>query len=400
MGTATRSPLDEPPEPQRSGRLLMGTTTLDDGTDMDASSPRSRRRRGFGRGKKVAGLVVAVAVLGTAAAATSGMVGPGGSGTDRTSVLLPPATTLVKRQTLADTRDADGELGYGPAATAVSRQPGTVTWLPDSGARVTRGKPLYKVDDKPVVLMYGTTPAYRDMRIGTEGPDVRRLERNLRELGYSGFTVDGEYTGATASAVARWQDDRGLEETGVVELGRVVFAGGKVRVDSLEAETGQPIAPGQKVLTYTGTTKVVTVRLRTEDQRMAKKGAKVSVTMPDGKSVAGKVTEVATIIEPGEGPDADPETRLEALVSLSRRKAATGLDQAAVDVTFTASRREDVLTVPVSALVALREGGFGVEVVEGAKSRYLSVKTGLFAGGRVEISGDGLVEGATVGMPR
>ncbi|WP_440098538.1 peptidoglycan-binding protein [Streptosporangium sp. H16] len=378
----------------------MGTATLDDGTDMDASSPRSRRRRGFGRGKKVAGLVVAVAVLGTAAAATSGMVGPRGTGTDRTSVLLPPATTLVKRQTLADTRDADGELGYGPAATAVSRQPGTVTWLPGSGAQVTRGKPLYKVDDKPVVLMYGTTPAYRDMRIGTEGPDVRRLERNLRRLGYTGFTVDGEYTGATASAVARWQDDRGLEETGVVELGRVVFAGGKVRVDSLEAETGQPIAPGQKVLTYTGTTKVVTVRLRTEDQRMAKKGAKVSVTMPDGKSVAGKVTEVATIIEPGEGPDADPETRLEALVSLSRQKAATGLDQAAVDVTFTASRREDVLTVPVSALVALREGGFGVEVVEGAKSRYFSVKTGLFAGGRVEISGDGLVEGATVGMPR
>ncbi|MGJ6968405.1 efflux RND transporter periplasmic adaptor subunit [Streptosporangium sp. G11] len=378
----------------------MGTATLDGGADMDTSSPRSRRRRGLGRGKKIAGLVVAVVILGTAAAATSGMVGPGGTGTDRTAAVLPPATTPVKRQTLTDTRDADGELGYGPAATAVSRQPGTVTWLPDSGARVTRGKPLYKVDNEPVVLMYGSTPAYRDMRIGTEGPDVRRLERNLRELGYTGFTVDDEYTGTTASAVMRWQDDRGLEETGVVELGRVVFAGGKVRVDTLEAEAGQPIAPGQKVLTYTGTTKVVTVQLRAEDRRMAKKGAKVSVTMPDGRSVAGRVTEVATIIEPGEGPDADPETRLEALVSLGRQKAATGLDQAAVDVTFTASRREDVLTVPVSALVALREGGFGVEVVEGTGSRYLTVRTGLFSGGRVEISGDGLAEGMTVGMPK
>ncbi|MFF3440582.1 efflux RND transporter periplasmic adaptor subunit [Streptosporangium sp. NPDC002721] len=381
----------------------MGTATLDDGTDMDASPPRARRRRGPGRAGRIAGLVVAVVVLGTAAAAMSGMVGmagPSGAGTDRTAGALPPATTTVKRQTLTDTRDADGELGYGPATTAVSRRPGTITWLPDSGARITRGKPLYRVDDRPVVLMYGSTPAYRDLRIGTEGPDVARLERNLRKLGYTGFTVDDEYTGATASAVARWQDDRGLEETGVVELGRVVFAPGKVRVDSLEAEAGQPVAPGQKVLTYTGTTKVITVQLGAEDRRMARKGAEVSVTMPDGKSVAGEVTEVATVIEPGEGPDADPETRLEALVSLRRQKAASGLDQAAVDVTFTASRREDVLTVPVSALVALREGGFGVEVVEGTGSRYLAVRTGLFSGGRVEISGDGLAEGMTVGMPK
>ncbi|MEU8205061.1 peptidoglycan-binding protein [Streptosporangium sp. NPDC049046] len=378
----------------------MGTDTLDDGTDMDASSPPSRRRRGRGRGRKVAGLVVAVAVLGAATAAANGLLRPGGTGTDRTANVLPPATTTVQRQTLTDTRDADGELGYGPATTAVSRRPGTLTWLPDSGDQVTRGKPLYRVDNEPVVLMYGATPAYRDLRIGTKGADVRRLERNLRELGYTGFTVDDEYTGATASAVMRWQDDRGLAETGVVELGQVVFAGGRIRVDSLQAEAGQPVAPGQKVLTYTGTTKVVTVRLQAEDRRMAKKGAKVSVTMPDGRKVAGMVTEVATIIEPGEGPNAEPQTRLEALVSLDRQKAAAGLDQAAVDVTFTASRREDVLTVPISALVALREGGFGVEVVEGARSRYLTVKTGLFSGGRVEISGDGLDEGMTVGMPK
>ncbi|GLW11527.1 peptidoglycan-binding protein [Microtetraspora sp. NBRC 13810] len=373
----------------------MGTATLDDRADKDAAPSRSRRRRG--RGKKIAGLVVAVACAGAVAAAMNGL---GDTGTNEMTSTLPPATAVVKRETLVDTRDADGELGYGPATTSVSRQPGTVTWLPDSGAQITRGEPLYKIDNRPVVLMYGATPAYRDLRTGIEGPDVKRLERNLSELGYTDFTVDDAYTSATAAAVMRWQEDRGLEETGVVELGRVVFAGGRVRVDSLEAETGQPTAPGQKVLTHTGTTKVVTVRLQAEDRQMAKKGARVSVTLPDGDSVAGKVTEVATVIEPGEGPNADPETSLEAVVSLSRQKAVNGLDQAAVDVTFTASRREDVLTVPVSALVALREGGFGVEVVEGAKSRYLQVKTGLFAGGRVEISGDGLAEGATVGMPK
>ena len=84
----------------------------------------------------------------------------------------------------------------------------------------------------------------------------------------------------------------------------------------------------------------------------------------------------------------------------SESPASIALRKAAVDVTFTASKRKNVLTVPIAALVALQEGGYGVEVVEGGKSRYVGVKTGLFSGGRVEISGDGLAEGMSVGMPR
>lgn len=373
----------------------MGTATLDD--KVAAGGDRPRRRRG--RGRRVAGLLVAVAVIGTAGAAVNGLLN-GDRTAGKTVSALPPATTTVTRQTLLDTREADGDLGYGPTTTAVSRKPGTVTWLPDSGDTIARGKSLYRLDTKPVVLMYGKTPAYRDLRIGTEGRDVEQLERNLKALGYDGFTVDDEYTDSTADAVRQWQEDRNLDETGVVELGRVVFAAGKVRVDSLEAEAGQPTAPGQKVLSYTGTDKVITVKLETEDQRVAKEGAKASVTLPGGRTVSGKVTEVATIIEPGEGQGAEPETRVEALVSLGRQKAAKGLDKAAVDVTFTASKRKNVLTVPIAALVALQEGGYGVEVVEGGKSRYVGVKTGLFSGGRVEISGDGLAEGMSVGMPR
>ncbi|MEV4112240.1 peptidoglycan-binding protein [Nonomuraea sp. NPDC049695] len=378
---------------------VTGGATLDGKAQPDATPSRPRRRRG--RGKLVAGLltVVAVAGGGFVAVNSAGLL-KGSAGPTRSAGALPPATTTVTRQTLNDTRDADGELGYGPVSTAVSRKPGTITWLPDSGAQITRGRSLYRVDNKPVMLMYGSTPAYRDLKVGVEGKDVENLERNLSKLGYDGFTVDDEYTYDTAEAVREWQEDRGLDETGVVELGRVVFAPGKVRVESLESEEGQPTAPGQKVLTYTGTSKVVTVKLEAEDQRMARKGAKVDVTLPGGKSVKGKVTEVATVIEPAEGQNADPETRVEALVSIGTVKAAKGLDKAAVDVTFTASKRTNVLTVPVAALVALQEGGYGLEVIEGGRSRYIKVETGLFSGGRVEISGDGLTEGMTVGMPK
>ncbi|MGI5268095.1 peptidoglycan-binding protein [Nonomuraea sp. CA-218870] len=365
----------------------MGAATID-GEALGTAPPRRRRRAAWP--------VAATVLIGAVAAAGLGLFDRTPAG--RPAAALPPATATIAEETLVDTLEADGELAYGPATSAINRLRGTVTWLPASGDVITRGEPLYKVDNDPVVLLYGGVPAYRDLRTGVTGRDVENLERDLARLGYDGFTVDDAYTWATARAVMAWQDDLGLPETGVVELGRVVFADGRVRVDTLTAEIGRPAAPGQKVLGHTGTAKVVTVRLDAEDQRLAKEGAEVTVTLPGGAEVTGRITEVATVIVPGEGGQ-EPETKVEALVSLTGKKAA-GLDQAAVDVAFTADEREDVLTVPVTALVALGEGGFGVEVVEGGSTRYVSVETGLFSGGRVEITGAGLAEGMTVGTAK
>jgi hypothetical protein len=127
----------------------------------------------------------------------------------------------------------------------------------------------------------------------------------------------------------------------------------------------------------------------------------VTITLPDGRDVAGKIERLETVIETGAGGNGqdEPETVIEVTIAARDPKELAGFDQASVDVTFTAAERKDVLTVPVAALLALAEGGYGVELVEGNTTRIVAVRTGLFASGRVEISGDGLVEGATVGMP-
>jgi membrane fusion protein, multidrug efflux system len=70
-----------------------------------------------------------------------------------------------------------------------------------------------------------------------------------------------------------------------------------------------------------------------------------------------------------------------------------------VTVTLTASSASDVLAVPVAALLALAEGGYGLEVVQDGVGRVVAVQTGVFADGKVEVSGDGVVEGAVVGVP-
>jgi multidrug efflux system membrane fusion protein len=354
--------------------------------------PMRRRARAVATGGAVA------IALGAAAVAAVG-VGGGPSGTHGAAD-LPPATAPVTRQTMVDTDEVAGELGYGATTTLAGRIPGVVTAVPLAGDVVTRGRAVYRVDNTPVVLLYGAVTAYRTLAPGTTGPDVRQLEDNLRALGYGGFTVDDSYAAGTATAVRRWQKDLGLPQTGQVELGRILFAAAEIRVDAVTAGLNESTGDGAEVLRYTGTGRLVTVQLGVSRQRLARTGIAVQVRLPDATTVAGRIDRLHTVVEQPTAPNSRPETGIEVLISLADPAAAAGVEAAVVTVVFTAAERQNVLTVPVAALVALAEGGYGVEVVEGAGTRYVRVETGLFAGGRVEVSGDGLREGMTVGMPR
>jgi peptidoglycan hydrolase-like protein with peptidoglycan-binding domain len=329
-----------------------------------------------------------------AAAVAAAAVGFGGRGTDEASpVRTPPATAEVTRTTLTETMTVDGTLSHGEPTTITAKARGTITWLPREGAVITRGKAVYSVDADRRVLLYGTTPLYRTLQQGVEGKDVAMLERNLAKLGYDGFDVDDTYTWATREAVERWQDDLGLPVTGKVEPGDVVIAPGRVRVAELKKTPGAD-APGP-VLTVTGTTRRVLIDLDASDAHLVRKGLKATVELPDGNSAEGKVTRVGRVAEQKTGEDGTTAT-IEVEVSVPGLKKT--FDEAPVQVTFVSARRENVLAVPVGALVALAEGGHGVQVVENGATRYAAVDTGMFADGKVEIGG--LPEGTTVVVPK
>src|SRR5262249_33135729 len=93
-------------------------------------------------------------------------------------------------------------------------------------------------------------------------------------------------------------------------------------------------------------------------------------------------------------------TTIEVTVTIADQSKLGSLDESPVDVIFTAQQRANVLTVPVSALLALPGGGYSVEVVEGGTSRIVPVETGVFADGRVEITGNGITTGTMVGVPK
>jgi peptidoglycan hydrolase-like protein with peptidoglycan-binding domain len=342
---------------------------------------------------------VALGVCGgavVAAAAALAAVGFGGTDTKPAAATnLPPGTAPVTKTTLAQTTQVGGTLGYGNPVNVTASGHATLTWLPAAGATVQRGQPGYRADNVPVPLFYGTLPFYRTLQSGVSGPDVKELEQNLAALGYTGFTVDNDYTSSTASAVRRWQHDLGTTENGTFAPGAVVLAPGAIRVATVKAGLGDPASGA--LLTYTGTTRVVTVALDVAKQDLVKPGVAATVTLPDHRTVGGTVTTVGSVATAG--TQGNPAT-VDVSVSLADQSALGSLDQAPVDVTLVSAQVADVLTVPVAALVALAEGGYGVQVVTGSTSRYVAVQTGMFASGRVQVSGTGISAGTLVGVPR
>jgi peptidoglycan hydrolase-like protein with peptidoglycan-binding domain len=335
----------------------------------------------------------AVLVVG-AAAATIG-IGGHGSAPPSPATDLPPATAPVIRTTLTQTQDVNGTLGYGTPVPVTANGPGTITWLPEPGSVVDRGRPVCKQDDLPVPLLLGRLPLYRQLRSGLDGDDVKEVEENLAALGYRGFTVDSSYTAATASAVRKWQGDLGLVRTGVLDPADVVVAPTAFRVASVAGHVGDR-AEGQ-LLTYTGTTRVVQIALPVALQTLVRPGIAATIKLPDAKTVPGTVATVGSVAVAGRH-EGDPAT-IAVTVGVAEQAALGTLDEAPVTVKLVSATVRDVLTVPVAALTVFPDGRYAVRVATGSADHLVAVDLGMFADGRVQVSGDELTESTRVGVP-
>ncbi|WP_430784168.1 HlyD family efflux transporter periplasmic adaptor subunit [Actinoplanes sp. G11-F43] len=338
----------------------------------------------------VAGLAVVLAGSGAAVAVTRHRADP-----------APPpaapaaATTAIERRDLATTKSLDGSIGFGTARPFAGHREATVTWLPAPGTKIKRGRQLYRANDLPVPLFYGSMPLYRPITgKGLTGRDVRIVVDNLRALGYPTGPVAGEeaeLTPALIDAVKRWQKDTGLPESGAIQVGDVEVLAGAVRVEAVTVQPGVP-ADGE-LMSVTSTRKVVTVPAELSQASSIERGQKVTVVLPDERRVPGKVLSVGRTVAPPEGADS-PKLNITVVVDQPKRIAE--IDSADVRVEFSGEIHEDVLAVPVEALVALAEGGYALQLPGGA---LVAVETGMFASGWVEITGDGLDEGTAVVVP-
>lgn len=327
----------------------------------------------------------------------------GGSGkAHRTAPTYSTATVI--RTDLADRTQVDGTLGFADTYTVVGSGRGRLTWVPSVGSSISRGQKVYELDGHSVPLFYGEKPLWRDMKEGmSDGSDVEALESNLSALGYGAdMTVDKHFSGETKTAIKEWQKDLGVSQTGVVHPGDVVMLPKALRVTTVTGVVGG--MPQGNLLTATGTTRQVTVKLPVNQQELAVDGAQVEIDLPGGKTVDGHITSVGTVAtssdSSGSAGAGTQSATIPVYISLDRSSDAGRLDGAPVTVGFASSVHKGVLAVPINALLAEPDGSYVVEVIEtNGQARRVAVQLGVFSEGKVEVSGD-LAEGAKVEVPR
>jgi peptidoglycan hydrolase-like protein with peptidoglycan-binding domain len=347
-------------------------------------------------------------------AATCAVVVMSGAEQPTAAARSPAADTVtVQKGELSAMVSQGGTLTYrarsdGSPFAVINQARGVYTNLPENGDKVGCGGVLYRVDDRPVVLLCGTVPAYRALRVGVKGRDVRQLNRNLHQLGYDTDAHvrigagDSAFTPETEQALEVLQRKKGVGVTGRLATDDAVFLPEAVRIAKVTGQVGAPARPGAPVLSATSDTLQVQVNLDSSQQGEVKKGDRAQITLPGNTPVTGRVAGFGRVAQApaGQGSQAADAT-IPTFISLDDPAKAGGLDQAPVQVDITTKGVDNALSVPVTALVGKAGGGFAVEVVRAGDRRELvAVKLGLFdtGGGRVQVEGD-LGAGDSVVVP-
>jgi hypothetical protein len=345
-------------------------------------------------------VLTGAAVL-VAVAATGGVVVlSGGEQATATAQAASASTAPVQKGKLSAAVSQDGTLTYrarpdGSPFSVINHARGTYTELPEVGDKVACGGVLYRVDDRPVLLLCGTVPAYRALHVGDAGQDVSELNRNLHVRGDA-------FTTKTEKALEALQRRRGVHVTGALVLGDAVFLPEAVRIAKVTGQLGGSAGPGAQALNATSDTLHVEVNLDPSDQGQVKRGDRAQITLPGNTTVTGKVDGFGRVAEApsGQGSSAADAT-IPTYISLEDPGKARGLDKAPVGVVITTAGVASALSVPVTALVGKSGGGFAVEVVRaGTRRDLVAVRVGLFdtADGRVQVEGD-LRAGDRVAVP-
>jgi peptidoglycan hydrolase-like protein with peptidoglycan-binding domain len=292
-----------------------------------------------------------------------------------------------------------------------------VSDLAAAGTPVVTGTVLFRNDHLPVVAVEGdvsSVPALsRELSVGVdEGSDVRLLEQMLQAGGFDdggALVVDDTFDVATADAVLAWWQsiDPAINVAPadlVVPAGSFVVVPSELTVgEALVAEDTQLVGDAA-VLRLTSPARVVSTTAPIDDDTFAL-GATIDVEFPDGTVEPGTVVDVGTVAtnstgNPGDTPSVEIDIRVDDIPDSVDRFVSIP-----VTLRVVSDDIQDAFVVPVSALVALAEGGYALEEVTGTNpdgstaTKLIAVETGLFSNGFVVVTGDALSAGLEVVVP-
>ena len=171
-------------------------------------------------------------------------------------------TAPVEQRRLASQVTARGTVGFDDASdlTVEASDGGSsvVTGrVPENGAELTEGSVAVEVGGRPVLVLAGDLPAYRDLSPGDDGADVAQLEEALARLGHDPGPVDGVYDEETEGAVRALYEAAGYRPVELTQAQRqelraqrdaVEAADDRVRNAELALDrASEPVTPDRRL---------------------------------------------------------------------------------------------------------------------------------------------------------
>ena len=127
---------------------------------------------------------------------------------------LELTTVSIQKGDLAKKEEYNGTLRQTDKKILNSPTNGVVTFLPKEGSVVNFGEVLFIIDNKPVILLQGSTPFYRTLDLNSDpGVDIQQVEEALVYLGYadSTFVPDEVFDEQTSKMLNTLYIDYGID---------------------------------------------------------------------------------------------------------------------------------------------------------------------------------------------
>jgi len=151
---------------------------------------------------------------------------------------LELTTVSIQKGDLEKKEEYNGTLRQTDSKVLNSPMSGVVTYVPKEGTVISFGELLFAIDNKPVILLEGTTPFYRTLDLNSNpGPDVLQLEEALIYLGYAAedFVSDETFDEVTSKMLNSLYIDYGIEtKSDITPVEQVVINLKEAEVESIE----------------------------------------------------------------------------------------------------------------------------------------------------------------------
>ncbi len=300
----------------------------------------------------------------------------------------------------------------------VAAKESTITAAAPAGTTVATGTVLFRNAGLPVAAIEGDSSAIpvlsRTLTVGDDpGADVKLLEQMLLQGGFDAggaLVVDDTFDVATATAVLTWWQsiDPAITadpESLVVPAGSFVVVPSGLETAAAGHADGVALTADATVVVLTSPSREVSTTAPIGDDTFAL-GATIDVEFPDGSVSQGVVVAVGTVAtNPSNTPGATPSVDIAIQVD-EIPESVDSFVSVPVTLRVIDQQIDGAFVVPTSALVALREGGYAVEVVTtaatdtaAAVTQLIAVEPGLYTDGDVVITGDQVQAGLEVVVP-